>query len=189
MEDYRDNLIHLNKDVTNISAKDKEKVINELMTSHSQKVYLLAYSFVKDHGIAEDIAQEVFIKCYKNLSKYRGEASITSWIYRITVNTSKDVLKKNKFINLIYPRHFFESLGRSESTEEIFLKQNRKEQILQIIFTLPIKYREILVLYYFHEQKVEEIAKSLDINSNTVRTRLVRGRDKLKQKINSFGGE
>lgn len=69
MEYYRDNLIHLNKVVANISAKDKEKVNNELMTSHSPKVYLLAYSFVKDHGIAEDITQEVFIKCYKNLSK------------------------------------------------------------------------------------------------------------------------
>lgn len=187
MKDYRDDLIQLSK--AEIFPTNKEEVINQLMTTHSQKVYLLAYSFVKDHGIAEDIAQEVFIKCYKHLEKYRGDASITSWIYRITVNTSKDFIRKKKFINLIYPRQFFETLVHSESSEETFLKQNRKEQLLQIIFTLPIKYREILVLYYFHEQKVDEIGESLDINSNTVRTRLARGRDKLKQKISSFEGE
>ncbi len=189
MSGYRDDPIQLNKDETYITDKDKEEILSELMTAHSQKVYLLAYSFVKDRGMAEDISQEVFIKCYRHIDKYRGEASVTSWIYRITVNTSKDFLRKNKLVNLIYPRQFFENKLDSESSEEIFMKQNRKDQLLQIIFRLPIKYREILVLYYFHEQKIDEIAVSLNINSNTVRTRLARGRDKLKQKITSFEGE
>ncbi|MGY0694441.1 sigma-70 family RNA polymerase sigma factor [Virgibacillus sp. FSP13] len=181
MKDYRDYPTKLNKD--QLYAADKEEIISDLMAAHSNKVYLLAYSYVKDHGIAEDVAQEVFIKCYRHLDKYRGEASITSWIYRITVNTSKDFLRKNKFMNIIYPRHFFDGFMRSESSEDTYLKQNRKEEMLQTIFALPIKYREILVLYYFHEQKIDEIANSLKINANTVRTRLVRGRKKLKQKL------
>ncbi|WP_099157451.1 sigma-70 family RNA polymerase sigma factor [Virgibacillus ndiopensis] len=189
MNDYRDNSIQLNKDKYYKTDVDKENLINGLMNDYSQKVYLLAYSYVKDHGLAEDVAQEVFIKCYRHIGKYRGEASISSWIYRITANTSKDFLRKKKFMNLIYPRQFFEDFRRSESSEEIFLKQNRKEQVLQTIFTLPIKYREILVLYYFQELTLEEIVKALNINSNTVRTRLSRGRDRLKQKLSFVEGE
>lgn len=89
-----------------ISEIEKGKLIDELMNLHSRKVYLLAYSYVKDKGLAEDIAQEVFIKCYKSLNHFRGDAQITSWIYRITVNTAKDFLRSKSFNILKYPKSF-----------------------------------------------------------------------------------
>ncbi|MDR7239545.1 sigma-70 family RNA polymerase sigma factor [Neobacillus drentensis] len=108
---------------------EKEKFIDELMNQHSRKVYLLAYSYVKDKGLAEDIAQEVFIKCYKSLHHFRGDSQITSWLYRITVNTAKDFLRAKSFNILKYPKSFFESLIKSESPEDAVLKQDQREAV------------------------------------------------------------
>lgn len=174
-------------DISKISkTESKEEIIEELMTMYLKKVYLLAYSFVKDHGIAEDISQEVFIKCFQKLHKYRGEASISSWIYRITVNTSKDFLRKNKITKMKNSFNLFGDMRKYESSEETFLKRNIREETLDLIFTLPVKYKEVLVLYYFHDQTIDEISLSLHINSNTVKSRMYRGKKRLKQKLNSI---
>lgn len=168
--------------------KDAEEVLEELMNLYSKKVYLLAFSFVKNHGSAEDITQEVFIKCYKHLDKYRGDAAISTWIYRITVNTAKDTLHKNKFTQFMHPVKYITNFASNHTPEQAYMEKNQKEQLLQAIFSLKIKYREVLILYYFHDQKIDDISKTLQMNANTVKTRLVRGRMKLKQKWISIGG-
>ena len=166
-----------------LNSANREQIIEEIMSLYSQDVYLLAFSFVKDKGLAEDISQEVFIKCYKHVGNFRGDASIKSWIYRITVNTAKDFIKKKSFRVLKFPKWFFENLKKSESPEEVFLQYDQNEQLLQNVFALPIKYREVIVLYYFQELRVHEIAETLNINMSTVKTRLSRGRSILKENL------
>ncbi|MFQ3546191.1 sigma-70 family RNA polymerase sigma factor [Halobacillus rhizosphaerae] len=168
---------------------DKEYLLKELMKKYTNKVYLLAYSFVRDKGIAEDISQEVFIKCYRHINTYRGEAAITSWIYKITVNTSKDFLRKQKLLKWRFPLKSEDHHSKIESSEETVLKMDKKEEILSFVFSLPLKYREVLILHYFHELKTLEISETLDVSLNTVKTRLARGRNKLKEKLRSEGGE
>lgn len=172
-----------------VSEVEKGRIIDELMNLHSRKVYLLAYSYVKDKGIAEDIAQEVFIKCYKSLNHFRGDAQITSWIYRITVNTAKDFLRSKSFNILKYPKSFFENITKSETPEDVVLQQDQREAVLQTVLSLPTKYREIIILYYFQDEKMEDIAEILKLNLNTVKTRLSRARAKLKEQITSFTGD
>ncbi len=174
--------IHTEQEIDR-TYEDKEKLIEQLMELYTEKVYLLAYSFVKDRGIAEDISQEVFIKAYKYIDNFRGEASLKSWIYRIAVNTSKDFLKKKSLKQLLLENSFLENFHRTESTEASYLEADRNEQLLQIILTLPMKYREIIVLHYFYDIKIYELASVLDLKQNTVKTRLSRGRDMLKRKI------
>jgi RNA polymerase sigma factor (sigma-70 family) len=176
-------------DEINIDYQDKEKVIEQLMDLYSEKVYLLAYSFVKDRGLAEDISQEVFLKAYKYLDSFRGEATLKSWIYRITVNTSKDFLKKKSLKQLLLKSSLLENFSRTESTETSFLNANRNEELLQLILTLPIKYREVIVLHYFYDVKINELSSTLDLNTNTVKTRLSRGRDMLRRKITAKEGD
>lgn len=176
-------------DEINTNYQDKGKVIEQLMDLYAEKVYLLAYSFVKDKGLAEDISQEVFLKVYKYLGSFRGEAKLKSWIYQITVNTSKDFLKKKSLKQLLLESSFLENIRRTESTETSFLKANRKEELLQLILTLPIKYREVIVLYYFYDVKINELSSTLNLNTNTVKTRLLRGRDMLKRKIEAKEGD
>ncbi|QAS51512.1 sigma-70 family RNA polymerase sigma factor [Halobacillus litoralis] len=168
------------EDIKDLTNEGKQSFLNELMESHSKKVYLLAYSYVKDQGTAEDIAQDVFIKCFRYMDRFRGEAAISSWLYRITVNRSKDVLRRNKLAKLKYPLNYFDKEHQSESTEQTYIKQNQRERVLQAVMTLPIKYREVLVLFYFYDQKIEDISMTLEEKENTIKTRLARGREKLK---------
>jgi RNA polymerase sigma-70 factor, ECF subfamily len=170
------------------SELDKNQLIDQWMSQYSKNVYLLAYSYVKDRGLAEDISQEVFIKCYKHVEKFRGEANIKSWIYRITVNTAKDTLMAKNFNVLKFPKMFFENLKKTASSEEIVVEQDRNETLLQTVFHLPTKYREVIFLHYFEEQKVEEIADILHVNINTVKTRLTRARALLKEELYSVKG-
>lgn len=162
---------------------NKSQIIEEIMTLYSQDVYLLAYSFVKDQGLAEDISQEVFMKCYRNIDSFRRDASIKTWIYRITVNTSKRFVKKKSIQILKYPKFLLENLQKTESSETNFLKDNQREQLLRKVFSLPSKYREVIVLHYFNDLKINEIGETLALNVNTVKTRLMRGRSMLKDKI------
>ncbi len=172
-----------------ISEVEKGKFIDDLMNVHSRKVYLLAYSYVKDKGLAEDIAQEVFIKCYKSLHHFRGDSQITSWIYRITVNTAKDFLRSKSFNILKYPKIFFENITKTESPEDVVIQQEQREAVLQTVLGLSTKYREVIILYYFQDEKMEDIAEILNMNLNTVKTRLSRARSMLKGKITSFTGD
>jgi RNA polymerase sigma-70 factor, ECF subfamily len=181
-------VINVNEEI-NIDYQNKEIVIEQLMELYAEKVFLLAFSFVKDRGVAEDISQEVFLKAYKYLDSFRGEATLKSWIYRITVNTSKDFLKKNSLKQLILESSFFENFNRTESTETSFLKADRNEQLLQTILTLPIKYRAVIVLHYFYDLKINELSSVLNLNTNTVKTRLSRGRNILRRKMEAKEGE
>ncbi|WP_051428252.1 sigma-70 family RNA polymerase sigma factor [Bacillus sp. J33] len=176
-------------DEIDINYQDKGIVIDQLMDLYAEKVYLLAYSFVKDRGLAEDISQEVFLKVYKYLDSFRGEAALKSWIYRITVNTSKDFLKKKSMKQLLLESSFLENFKRTESAETSFLKAVRNEQLLQTILTLPMKYREVIVLHYFFDIKVNKLSSVLDLNTNTVKTRISRGRDILRRKFEAKEGD
>lgn len=183
------NLAEISISYERISDVDKERVIHEWMNLYSSNVYLLAYSYVKDKGLAEDISQEVFIKCFKHLGKFRGEANIKSWIYRITVNTAKDTLKSKSFNILKLPKSFFENLKRSSSSEDIIVEQDENEALLQTVLSLATKYREVIILHYFEEQKIDEIAEILNVNRSTVKTRLARARAILKDQLTMLQGD
>lgn len=183
------NIVEMPISYEKISDLDKEKVIDEWMRLYSSNVYLLAYSYVKDRGLAEDISQDVFIKCFKHLGQFRGEANIKSWIYRITVNTAKDTLKSKSFNILKFPKTFFENMKKSASSEDIFEEKDRNEALLQTVLSLSAKYREVIILHYFEEQKTEEIAEILNVNLNTVKTRLARARALLKDQLIMLQGD
>ncbi|WLD91723.1 sigma-70 family RNA polymerase sigma factor [Alkalihalobacillus sp. AL-G] len=158
------------------------------MSLYTQDVYLLAYSFVIDQGLAEGISQEVFIKCYKHVENFRGDASIKSWVYRITVNTSKDFVRK-KVLRLKYPKLLLGNLQKTESPEESFFKDNQRDQLLHKVLSLLYKYREVIELYYVNDLTINEVGVTLNLNTNTIKTRLVRGRAKLKENLVFQKGE
>lgn len=166
-----------------VGEEKLEVQIAELVDEHSKKIYLLAYSYVQDKGSAEDIAQEVFLKCYKNLKRFRGEASVQTWLYRITVNTAKDHLRKKSFQLLKNPTGFFDNFLRSQSSEQLYIEREGNREVLDYVYDLSRKYREVIVLHYFHEQTVTEVSQALDLNLNTVKTRLSRARNLLKKNM------
>ncbi|WP_169525246.1 sigma-70 family RNA polymerase sigma factor [Pseudalkalibacillus hwajinpoensis] len=181
----KDELIY-EDDNWNKSVSEDE--VDELIRNHSKQVFILAFSYVKDHSLAEDIAQEVFYKCYTNLHKFRNDSSIKTWISRITVNTSKDFLRKRKFNLLQSPSDILERFLKSKSTEEEFLEKENNQSVMEKVLDLRPKYREIIILYYFQDFSVGEIGQTLKMNPNTVKTRLSRGRQLLKETMVEWEG-
>jgi RNA polymerase sigma factor (sigma-70 family) len=176
-------------------SPDKKQLLQQLMEEYGQSVARLAYTYVKDVTIAEDVAQEVFIKCYRKLDEFRQESSYKTWLFKITVNQSKDLLKSWN-VKKVFPTEFsshrgnqLESSSREQTPEQFVISNERKEIIANAVLFLPVKLREVIILYYYEGQKIEEIADLLNIKVNTIKTRLMRARQKLKKMIGGSGFE
>ncbi|MBW8349296.1 sigma-70 family RNA polymerase sigma factor [Bacillus sp. IITD106] len=167
---------------------DKELWLNEIMDTYGDDVIWLAYSYVRDRAIAEDLAQNTFIKCYQHADSFRGDSSLKTWIYRIAINCCKDYLRSSYFkrmlpTNLIH--HFIhESFA---SPESIYMKKDTSNALIEHVFSLAPKYREVVMLYYFENLKIQEIEDILNIKVNTIKTRLRKARAILKENIEKGG--
>ncbi|TYS69538.1 RNA polymerase sigma factor [Sutcliffiella horikoshii] len=162
----------------NLSVEYFEQIILE----NEKAIIKFAFTYVKDWAVAEDISQEVFIKVYKNIATFNRDSKLRTWLFSITANQCKDYLRKSgkttKWLN-----DFFKGLQKQndENPENILLEHEEKKSIGKALLSLPVKYREVLVLYYYEDLSTEEIAKLLHINSSTIRSRLERGRKQLKK--------
>lgn len=161
----------------------KEETITWLMEEYGEMIVRLAFTYVKQHELAEDIAQEVFIKCYEKMDSFHGKSSYKTWLYRITVNKCKDVLKSWSFRHLFTTDLIFNKgkAGTSQSNDSRLIEFEEKQRISSSILALPVKLREVIILHYYEELTILEIADLLKINSNTVKTRLYRARQAMKQ--------
>ncbi|WP_142383392.1 sigma-70 family RNA polymerase sigma factor [Bacillus sp. V3-13] len=168
---------------THDSLSREERLV-WLMEEYGKSVVRLAYTYVRQKQLAEDIAQEVFIKCYKNMDMFRRESSYKTWIYRITVNKCKDVMKSWAYKNVLFTNIFSPKWNRSEeSTESRILINEESLFISEMVVSLPIILREVIILHYYEELQINEIADLLELNQNTVKSRLHRARLKLKKML------
>ncbi|WP_064091895.1 sigma-70 family RNA polymerase sigma factor [Rossellomorea aquimaris] len=168
---------------------NRERLIESLIDSYETQITKLAYLYVQDWSTAQDICQEVFIKAYHSIDNFHKDSSYKTWIYRITVNHCKDYRKSAYFRRnkLVDEFHRFFNKAVVAIPEQEFLKSEEKNKVSQHIFALPLKYQEIILLYYYEELSTQEIGELLNINSSTVRTRLERGRQKLKVTLQKEG--
>lgn len=161
---------------------DRQEVIHDLMDQYGTSVLHLVYSYVRNRQTAEDLTQEIFLKCFEKLDTFRGESGLQTWLYRVASNHCKDYLKSwyyRKTHLTDYISAFFKS--SQDGPEELFLQKDEKSQLQDALFNLPIKYREILFLYYFQECSQKEIGAICNLNVNTVKSRLTRARELLKE--------
>jgi RNA polymerase sigma-70 factor (ECF subfamily) len=120
-----------------------------------------------DSAQAEDASQETFVKIWKGLPKFRGESSISTWIFSIARNTCLDLLKKRR--NLVSLDEVIEKPRFGREPIDI-------ESLLQ---GLPLQYREVMLLFYVQEKSYEEVARTLELPMGTVKTYLHRARKQL----------
>lgn len=166
----------------------KDELLTWLMEEYGDMVIRLAYTYVKQRQLAEDISQEVFISCYHHLDHFQHKASYKTWIYRITVNKCKDLIRSWSYKNITY-KDMMVSLWKSgsKSTEAQLVDKEEKEAIFDQVLQLPIKLREVIILFYYEGLSIQEIADMLNLNSNTIKTRLHRGRTALQTKMKGAG--
>jgi RNA polymerase sigma-70 factor (ECF subfamily) len=158
---------------------DRSELLDYLMRRFSGKVIKIAYYYLRDRYIAEDICQEVFLRVYKNLDKFCKNSTYFTWIYRITVNLCRDY-KASAYVRRMLPWCGL-SAEDMPGTDERLFEEIEGGEVFRKVMDLPLKYRTILALYYFEEFTTPEIARILKIRENTVRARLCRGRRMLKE--------
>jgi RNA polymerase sigma-70 factor, ECF subfamily len=163
----------------------KDELIISLMEKYGDIVKRLAFSYVKDESLAEDITQDVFLKCYMNIDSFKGASSYKTWIYRITINCSKDMVKSKFFSSVISINKIKNPFKKYiTSTESEIIQKEINNRIAECVLSLPVKYREIIFLYYFGDLKIQEINHITNINIETIKSRLKRGKAILKEKLN-----
>ncbi|KKK33629.1 hypothetical protein WQ57_23745 [Mesobacillus campisalis] len=166
----------------------KDDVLTWLMEEYGDMVVRLAFTYVKQTQLAEDISQEVFISCYHHLDEFQNKSSYKTWIYRITVNKCKDMLRSWSYKNIAYKDKLLSLFqSGSKSAEDQMLADEDREEIFEQVLRLPVKLREVIILFYYEELSILEISQMLNLNSSTVKTRLHRGRTALQTKMEGAG--
>ena len=164
-------------------GKDTTYDIEALMREYGNDVLRTAYSYVNDRSAAEDCFQETFIKAYKNLGSFRGESSVKTWLIRITVNVCKDYLKSAYQKHVVPMMEFEEDAIVSDNDFEEVENKDRNQQILDAVNSLPDNHREVIMCVFYNEMSIEEAGEALGIPPGTVKSRLHRAKEQLKNKL------
>lgn len=145
--------------------KTRNEAFNLLLNKYQQKIYWHIRRLVIDHDDADDLVQDVFIKVWKNLDKFRNDSQLYTWIYRIASNESITFLNKKKQKNNIPLDDVSTELAETLTASTYFNGDKVQAKLQQAILTLPDKQRLIFNLKYFDDLKYEEIA---DITGTSV---------------------
>ena len=149
-----------------------------LVKRHKEKVRNIIYITMNNSALVDDIAQEVFITVYKNLKHFRFESQFTTWLYRITVNRCKDYLRRMNVRKIFSP--IDEGYEVSEYSTPVE-NNDISKIVMDAIAKLPVKLRMPLILKDIEGFSYQEISESLKCEMGTVKSRIFRGREKLKE--------
>lgn len=173
------------------SKKGDREAFEHLVKIYEHKVYTIAYRLMGNHADAADLAQDAFIKIYQALPNFRGDSSFSTWIYHITVNVCRDELRKRQRRPTVSlddnngegNNNTYEIRSTAPGPEEMLDRSETQAMIQQCLDSLTDDYRTILVMREIQELAYEEIADMLGCSLGTVKSRLSRARQALKEKI------
>ncbi len=167
--------------VAQAQAGDRN-AFNELVRIHARGVFNVVYHMCGDALVAEDAAQESFIRAWQNLNSYRPQTSLRNWLYRIAFNAGMDMLRKEK---RILPNDIEDMNLRDErpDPESLAAQKERTAIVQQAVMALPEASRAVLVLREYEGMSYHEIADALDIPVGTVMSRLNYARKLLKDTL------
>lgn len=181
-----------------LSRNGDRHAFEELVDMYKDKIYHLGYRMLNQSGDAEDVVQETFLRVYMNLDRYDENQKFSTWIYRIATNLCIDRLRKRK-PNYSLDAEMPDSEGSDwystlpsdqETPEEELVLSETQQQIRKAIETLPEKYKSVVILRYLHDMSLQEIGDVLQMPVTTVKTRVHRGREFLRKKLEpEFGGQ
>ena len=155
-----------------------KSVFQILVKRHKEKVRNIIYITMNNSSLVDDIAQDVFITVYRNLKHFRFESQFTTWLYRITVNRCKDYLRKMNVRKIFFPIEE----GSEVSEYPTPIEDNDVSKIvMDAISKLPVKLRMPLILKDIEGFSYQEISETLKCEMGTVKSRIFRGREKLKE--------
>ncbi|MFD1954088.1 RNA polymerase sigma factor SigW [Paenibacillus thailandensis] len=174
-----------------LALKGDQRAFAELVELYQDKLFHMAYRMLNNRQEAEDIVQDTFLRVYKNLDKYDENLKFSTWIYRIATNLCIDRLRKRKpsySLDAESSEHegldgysMIPSDNRTPESEVLLTETQRI--VHQAIETLPPKYKTIMMLRYIQDMSLQEIGDVLDMPVTTIKTRVHRGREFLRKKL------
>jgi RNA polymerase sigma-70 factor (ECF subfamily) len=154
---------------------------NMLINAYSKSVYNIALNFFAERDIASDVTQEIFIKIYHNLDKFREERNFSSWVFTISRNYCIDYWRKNKKY-LLNSQELDEKISTGQPTpEDNLIRESEIEILRKKITQLEPELRLILILRDIHDLSYQDIAERFSIPEGTVKSRINRARLRLAQ--------
>ena len=171
------------------AKKGDYRAFDLLVLKYQSRVIATAFKFVKEKQLAEDIAQEAFIKSYKSIDSFREESSFYTWVYRITVNTAKNYLVSSKrrdevvISDLSTDDSFYPEKLDVDSPQEILKASELRDLIFETLSSLGEETRTALSLREFDGLSYEEIAEIVQCPVGTVRSRIFRGREMIEEVV------
>lgn len=142
-----------------------------IVEKYFDMVYRLALSQTKNREHADDVVQEVFLRYIKTDKVFDSEEHIKAWLLRVTINCSHNVFS-NSWAQKTVP-----------ISEDIVFDTEEKSDVYYAVMELPQKYRAVIHLFYYEDMSVDDISKTLNINSSTIKSQLSRGRNLLRKKL------
>lgn len=158
--------------------------IEEMVDRYGEDVWKLVFSYVRQEQTADDLTQEIFIKLYKKMDTFAGHSTLRTWIWRVAINHCKDYLNSwyKRKVFLEEDRHF-QMLSSGSSVEGAVIQKDEDRQLEEVVLELPLKYREIIYLFYYEECSIKEVSFLLGVKENTVKTRLRKAKQLMKERL------
>lgn len=154
--------------------------LESLYKEHFPRVYRTAFFVTGDHQMAEDVAQEAFLKAFANLHKLQERQKFGSWISVIASNHAVDLLRKNKKVFFTDNMETYSGADHADNPTECWDKKENIQEVRDALALLEPEEREIIVLKYFNELSIKEIAALVEAPSGTIKSRLFRAREKVR---------
>ncbi len=161
----------------------------QLIARYESRVFTIAYRYTGNYADASDLAQEAFIRVYRSISSFRGDSSLLTWLTRVVTNVCKDELRrraKQKIVSIeemAEKGQVSEAEPRQKPLEEEVLAKEWQEEVQQILGSLTHEHRVVIVMRDVQGYSYEEIAGFLECSLGTVKSRLNRARQILKNKL------
>jgi RNA polymerase sigma-70 factor (ECF subfamily) len=141
----------------------------------------MAWRYCRDRGRAEELAQEAFLRAWRGLATWRREGSFSTWLFALAANVFRSELKRFPVVTL--PIEEVAEPARPASQDEDFASRHFNEAVRRAVLALPLRYREPLVLFYFHEMDLAAAARTMGMAEGTLKARLSRGRELLRRRF------
>ena len=171
-------------DVARVLAGDTA-AFDGIVGRWQERIVNLAWRFCRDRAMAEDIAQDAFLKAYRGLGQFRQQSKFSTWLTAIALNTFRTALKQRR--PPVFDRDWAPPIAASQLA--LLSDRERATAIRELVLTLPARYRDPLVLFYFEEMNLDETARILALPEGTLKARLHRGRELLKKRCVARWGD
>jgi RNA polymerase sigma-70 factor, ECF subfamily len=183
----------VNEDLILRAQEGNKHAFREIFSMYKQPVYTTAYLILKDCQYAEDIVQETFLQVYLKLSKLSNPAAFDNWLYKIAVNLSLESIRKRKKKEVLLEEEYIAIYTKTafdpNTPEDIAVNKDFQKKLLQHVYSLTPQYAAVLVLFYYNDFSIKQIAEITNSPENTVKTRLHRARKNLEEILGNSNEE